>query len=87
MITENTSPEDLTIQALLRGIMITLASQNRETAFLIQRATMNSFFDLDKDQQKKVRTACKEAIDKMKNNCNYNLFAEYNPIVLDDLNG
>jgi len=69
---------------LLIKVMETLACEDKKIVRLYQKVYREGFFNLTKIEQKEIRTACKKTVDLMKQKCNYNLFVEFNPVVLDD---
>jgi len=70
---------------LLIKVMEIIACEDPCVTKLYQQVYRDGFFSLNDQEQKRIRKACKKAVDLMKEKCNYNLFVEFNPVVLDDL--
>jgi hypothetical protein len=70
-----------TLDALLIGLMETIAE--KEVGFLFRKIHQDSWNDLSKEERKKVRLACKEAVDLIKSRVDYHLFDRYSVVSLD----
>jgi hypothetical protein len=68
----------------LKSIMETIAGHDERVEKILKKLQTYKFFELEKEERKLLRKACKTAVDRMKSLTHYRLFEEYDEITLDD---
>lgn len=61
-----------------------IIANDEDASQILKKLDYVAFGDLSKSEKKTLVSACKYAVEKMKLLTNYNLFVEYQEIVLDE---
>jgi hypothetical protein len=77
--------KSLEIHTMLKAMMKNIACNDEEILNLFIKERSVPFVEFTRTEQKKMLKALKNAVNVLKNEVDYNLFSEYNLIVLDDL--